>query len=228
VVAHRDTAYKRAYGELLLTAAVGKAAPFATHFGGGKEQMRSRLTQLFRPGKRSRGLVCGLLAAAVMLSGLVACREKGSDLADGEYCAPLAFVNYPVTAADGGENYEALRLMLRQYEEGSPKGEMTGECIIDLAEKLTLREDRWDPGERGSEDRQKNVTEFLDWSQRRNSVPLGREYLVLEVKDDEVVHMFWTEAPEGDGMNPGTGQPEGTAKPIAQPLAGTAADPAAP
>ena len=200
VVAHRDTAYKRAYGELLLTAAVGKTAPFATHFGGGKEQMRSRLTQLFRPGKRSRGLVCGLLAAAVMLSGLVACREKGSDLADGEYCAPLAFVNYPVTAADGGENYEALRLMLRQYEEGSPKGEMTGECIIDLAERLTLREDRWDPGERGSEDRQKNVTEFLDWSQRRNSVPLGREYLVLEVKDDEVVHMFWTEAPEGDNL----------------------------
>lgn len=37
-----------------------------------------------------------------------------------------------------------------------------------------------------------------------------------------------TEAPEGDGMNPGTGQPEGTAEPIAQPLAGTAADPAAP
>lgn len=67
---------RRAYGELLLASAgEAGALPFATRFGGSKEQMKARLTQLFRPGKRSRMLVCVLLAAALLLSGLVACRE---------------------------------------------------------------------------------------------------------------------------------------------------------
>ena len=67
---------RRAYGALLLASAgEAGALPFATRFGGSKEQMKARLTQLFRPGKRSRMLVCVLLAAALLLSGLVACRE---------------------------------------------------------------------------------------------------------------------------------------------------------
>ena len=67
---------RRAYGALLLASAgEAGALPFATRFGGSKEQMKARLTQLFRPGKRSRMLVCVLLLAALLLSGLVACRE---------------------------------------------------------------------------------------------------------------------------------------------------------
>ena len=64
---------KRAYGELLVMAAARESpVALSTRFGGGKEQLRARLTQLFRPGKASVALVCVLLGLAVVLSSLVA------------------------------------------------------------------------------------------------------------------------------------------------------------
>ena len=68
---------KRAYGELLLAAASGHAGPLSTRFGGGEVQMKSRLTQLFRPGKQSRALTAVLLAAAFSVTCLTACRGGG-------------------------------------------------------------------------------------------------------------------------------------------------------
>lgn len=84
VVAGRDSGYKRSYGELLLSAAAEpRALPFTTSFGGEAEQMKARLTQLFRPGKHSRSLVCLVLALAVALGSLVAC-ESADPLTAGQ------------------------------------------------------------------------------------------------------------------------------------------------
>lgn len=105
VVGDEDGAYKRAYGELLLASAAGeRSLPFTTRFGGGKEQMKSRLAQLFQPGKRSRAFVCALLAAAVLLSGLVACTQqppaetpKDPEPSAGEEIRPAAEDARPLT-----------------------------------------------------------------------------------------------------------------------------------
>ncbi len=104
---------RRAYGALLLASAgEAGALPFATRFGGSKEQMKARLTQLFRPGKRSRTLVCVLLLAALLLSGLVACRpaEEGAGPDGTETPAPSA------GASDGVEDLTAEELEWFQEE----------------------------------------------------------------------------------------------------------------
>ncbi len=76
VVSGFSSEEKRRYGELLLNAASGcKAVPLATRFGGSREQMKTRLAQLFRSGKRSRILVAVLVAAALALTSLVACQS---------------------------------------------------------------------------------------------------------------------------------------------------------
>lgn len=82
VVRGMTPAEKRSYGELLLTAALRQdAPPLSSRFGGSKDQMKSRLTQLFHPGKRSWGLVVVLLAAVFLGTGLVACRSRQTNQA---------------------------------------------------------------------------------------------------------------------------------------------------
>lgn len=77
VVRNMTPAEKRVYGELLLTSALRQSAPpLSSRFGGSKAQMKSRLTQLFHPGRRSWGLVAVLLAAVCLGTGLVACRSR--------------------------------------------------------------------------------------------------------------------------------------------------------
>lgn len=82
LVRDMTAAEKRAYGELLLAVAGGRAAPLSTRFGGSGAQMKSRLTQLFHPGKSSRALTGLLLAVAFAVTGLSACRggEDNSSL----------------------------------------------------------------------------------------------------------------------------------------------------
>ncbi len=71
---------KKPYGELLLSAAeTGGRVPFATRFGGEKEQMRRRLYQLFHPGRQNWPLACVLLLAALLLTVTVACRQAPAD-----------------------------------------------------------------------------------------------------------------------------------------------------
>lgn len=78
------SAEKRAYGELLLASAQRQASlPLSSRFGGSKGQMKARLTQLFRPGRRSWGLVAVLLTAACLGTCLVAC-QSGTASAGGE------------------------------------------------------------------------------------------------------------------------------------------------
>ena len=75
VVAGAGAAERRAYGELLLRAAVGRGVPFTTRFGGGKGLMKARLYDLFHPGKRSRLLVGLVLLFCLLAGSLVACRS---------------------------------------------------------------------------------------------------------------------------------------------------------
>ena len=196
---------RRAYGELLLAAAGrGGSIPFATRFGGSREQMKARLTQLFRPGKESRMLVGVLLLVTLMLSSLVACQSKKTveqpgKLPDGTYCAVAIASDVPgsylVGSADaGGEDYSSVRLTLARYsgEEG-PDGESLGEYTLPLSDKLTLREDGYDPGEKGTEAWKRAVEAFLHWPIYRDSVPVGEDHLLLDVEDGEVVHMQWAD-----------------------------------
>lgn len=194
---------RRAYGELLLAAAGGGGSiPFATRFGGSKEQMKARLTQLFRPGKESRMLVGVLLLAALILSSLVACQSeqtagRPNELPDGTYwgtsMASDVSGSYLVGSAGAeGEDYSSIRLTLVRYggEEG-PNGESLGEYTLLLSDKLTLREDGYDPGEKGTEAWKRAVDTFLHWPIFRDSVSLGEDHLILDVEDGEVVHMQW-------------------------------------
>lgn len=195
---------RKAYGALLLAAAgETRPIPFATRFGGSKEQMKSRLTQLFRPGKQSRMLVSGLLLAALMLSSLVACQaepaaERPDKLPDGTYCATAMASDetgsYLVGSADAeGEDYAFIRLSLARYSKvGGPDGESLGEYTLPLSAKLTLREDDYAPGEKGTEPWKRAVDAFLHWPIYRDSVPVGEDYLILDVEDGEVVHMNWS------------------------------------
>ena len=198
VVAGQDADYRRSYGELLLSAAgTGRELPFTTSFGGGMEQMKSRLTQLFRPGKRSRALVCVLLAAAVLLSGLVACREETEPLPDGVYCSPYADVVWPVGEEDAeGEDCGSIRLSLLKYSEtDGPHGKPLGEYTLPFHPFLRLRmldwgEDR-SAGEKGTEEWRQAVADLLSWPMRRNSIPLGTDYLVVEVENGQIVRLSW-------------------------------------
>lgn len=70
-----DAVARRRYGELLLRTAEGRALPFSTRFGGGKGQLKQRLSNLFEKKRNSAALVGVVLAAALLAGGLVACRE---------------------------------------------------------------------------------------------------------------------------------------------------------
>ncbi|MCI9402607.1 MAG: peptidoglycan DD-metalloendopeptidase family protein [Oscillospiraceae bacterium] len=198
VVAGQDRGYRRAYGELLLTSAAGeRATPFTTHFGGGKEQMKSRLTQLFRPGKRSRALVCCLLAAALLLSSLVACQKAPTEaVTDGIYCAALGDFSWPVGEQNAeGEDYGSIRLALRTYEGEQGPGKVLGEYTLPLAEDLMLCQPWWEEdrsaGEKGTEQWREAVRDLLDWPVRRDSIPAGMDYLVVTVKDGAITRLSW-------------------------------------
>ena len=213
VVAGQDADYRRSYGELLLSAAgTGRELPFTTSFGGGMEQMKSRLTQLFRPGKRSRALVCVLLAAAVLLSGLVACREAPeaeSGLADGTYCALFSEVIWPLGEPDAeGEDYEHIKAILYRYDETGPSGPALGEHTLPLSENLMLRQSWWgedqSAGERGTQAWQQAVADLLDWPMRRNAISLGTDYLVVEVENGQIVRLSWAMVSQEDEEGAGS------------------------
>lgn len=109
---------KRSYGELLISAATGSALPLATRFGDGREQMKFRLTQLMRPGKTSRTLVCVLLAIVMTGATLAACVgnvEESAKLSPEGQTGKV----HPLAATDG----------LRQPQGGDGKQQPQGEAV---------------------------------------------------------------------------------------------------
>jgi len=178
VVSELDAAGKRAYGELLLACAEGqRGLPCSTRFGSGKKQMKARLTQLFRPGRRSPVLVCLLLAAALLLSGLAVC-HKQKPTADGTYYATCRAAEVMVQ-----KSYDAVEFKLVDYYPMVnwflPQGKSV---ILPLAEELTLSgkpvEGEWE----------KAVFEFFAWPSLRSTAYLGRDdVLELTVSGGKVI-----------------------------------------
>ena len=77
VAAGRDAASRRKYGELLLSTAEEKPGPtLSSRFGGSKQAMRDRLTNLFVKKKRGRLLACTAVAVLILVGGLVACEGQ--------------------------------------------------------------------------------------------------------------------------------------------------------
>lgn len=77
VAAGRDPAFRRKYGELLLSTAEEKPGPtLSSRFGGSKQAMRDRLANLFVKKKRGRLLACTALAVLILVGGLVACEGR--------------------------------------------------------------------------------------------------------------------------------------------------------
>lgn len=77
VLRNADAAERRAYSQLLLSAAAGGNYPvLSTRFGSGKKQMKERLQNLFRKKKNSAALVALVLIAALLAGGLVACESS--------------------------------------------------------------------------------------------------------------------------------------------------------
>ena len=204
VVAGRDSGYKRSYGELLLSAAAeGRSVPFSTSFWGGEKEMKGRLTQLFRPGKQSRALVCLVLALAAALGTLVACRQAEKPK-DGLYCSPYANVAYPVGEAEAdGEDYSSLRLSLLQYSETEgPHGKPLGEYTLPLAAevKLTFVWGMESRVEREDKNWEEQLRRFLHWPLYRDVVypDYLTDYLVVTLEKGEVTELSWAQVSGND------------------------------
>lgn len=172
---------KLAYGELLLTAAAqGSSLSLFTHFGGSKEQMKSRLTQLFRPGKTSRVLVCVLLCVAVALSSLMVGQSAAVSTSDPETRVLYATHAY----LPDGEN-GMLSLHLVDFVPGVDwMGSTYDTVTYHLAEDVSLTDE---------EDQVDSVSEFLSRHESQFTELDSTYYNLLhvEVEDDTVTAMSW-------------------------------------
>jgi len=189
VTAGMDDSGKRAYGELLLSASAGgRAAPFSTRFGGGKEQMKARLSQLFRPGKTGKVIVGAVSCLAFLAAGLVACKSAGPVLPDGTY---YATVNYEQMLRDDFD-FQSAPLDLRDCVPAAGwVGDVYDTVTLPLAEQVILgnglvRED--------TENRDAKILSFLarpTLSPEFHSESM--DVIQLEVKDGEITSMRWLE-----------------------------------
>lgn len=82
VLRGKDKAFRRQYGEVLLTMAAGRDGPaLSTQFGGSMAEMKKRLSNLFLPKKNSRILVISVLLCTLLAGMLVACRPQQEEAA---------------------------------------------------------------------------------------------------------------------------------------------------
>ena len=73
----RDGAFRRQYGELLLTMAAAEPGPaLSTRFGGSAAELKKRLSNLFAHKKNSRALLALVLLCTLLAGLLVACQPR--------------------------------------------------------------------------------------------------------------------------------------------------------
>ena len=187
VVRDFTPAEKRSYGELLLSAAgAGKAPPLSTRFGGGKEQMRFRLTQLFRPGRSGGALLMALAAAACLCVGLVGCEGQAGTVPDG-----TVYAHYPFSDQPEESGFSGIVLRLTEYDtETFVAGELLETVTLPVAEDVILR------GEPIGADGEKELADFL----MGGSLYSTPHVIRAEVKDGKIIGMDWV--PSG-GKGPG-------------------------
>lgn len=187
---HMTAAEKRAYGQLLLEAAAGgRAAPLSTCFGGSGEQMRSRLTQLFCPGRAGRALTGVLLAAALLATGLVACRSV-LQKPEGTVYAALDLAAQPE-----GTDYRELTLDLVEFSPGADWVGGSYETVtLPVSEQVRLG------GRAVSGEWEKDLRSFLAWPQLRAYFLPGTDDVIrLQVEDGVITAMDWFEGVETVG-----------------------------
>lgn len=172
---------KRAYGELLLSSAAKEPSPaLSTHFGGSKEQLKSRLTQLFRPGKTSRVLVCVLLCFAVVLSSLMVGQSAAVSSSDSE-TQVLYATHADISNAEDG----MVTLHLVDFVPGADwMGSNYDTATYHLAEDVQLTD------EEGQLD---SVSEFLNRHALQFTEGDSSYYNLLrvEVESDTITAMSW-------------------------------------
>ena len=77
VTAGQDAAFRRRYGELLLSTAEEQPGPtLSSRFGGSGRTVKERLANLFLTKKRGRALACLAVAAVALLGALISCQPK--------------------------------------------------------------------------------------------------------------------------------------------------------
>ena len=172
---------KRAYGELLLLAAAKESSPaLSTHFGGSKEQLKSRLTQLFHPGKTSRVLVCILLCFTILLSSLLVGQSAAVSSSGAETQALYAaYADIPSTE-DG-----TIALHLVDFVPGADwMGSTYDTVTYHLAEDVRLTDE---------EDQVDTLSEFLNRHELQFTEGDSSYYNLLhvEVEDDTITAMSW-------------------------------------
>lgn len=172
---------KRAYGELLLLAAAKESSPaLSTHFGGSKEQLKSRLTQLFHPGKTSRVLVCILLCFTIVLSSLLVGQSAAVSSSGSETQALYAaYADIPSTE-DG-----TIALHLVDFVPGADwMGSTYDTVTYHLAEDVRLTDE---------EDQVDTLSEFLNRHELQFTEGDSSYYNLLhvEVEDDTITAMSW-------------------------------------
>ena len=77
VVRGRDDGFRRRYGALLIQTAAGGPSPVCSaRLGGGKNQLKRRLENLFEKKKNGAAVVCAVVAATLLAGSLVSCGSQ--------------------------------------------------------------------------------------------------------------------------------------------------------
>ncbi len=187
VTAGMSPAEKRAYGELLLSAAAGgRAAPLATRFsGGGKARMKARLAQLFRPGKSGKVMVAAVTILGVLAVGLVACETGERPMLSGTL---YANVRYDALGLDVFG--ETVSVPLEQVDCVSGLvGDGYKAVTYPLPNTVTLN-GRTAPREGWEE---KELHSFLIRPIVSPTYSSGRKVLKVEMRDGKIAAMEWLE-----------------------------------
>ena len=135
VVRDMDQSQRCRYGSMLLDAAEQvRPLTLSTRFGGGKGQLKERLTNLFAGKKRgSAALVCLCLGTALLAGGLVACESGGGDAGRRAQLRAWLEAQYPdglysVALTDlTGDGAEEMIVITLNDQDGQPLDPMTAE-----------------------------------------------------------------------------------------------------